>query len=236
MYIYVSVIEREKYYRGGYNAVSAVRIEAAAGEPCLVVPYQSFNLSLVDELRPRAIVMSGFGTHFQDMPVESFWGMDEVLHRAEFPILCICGSHQLLAFSYNRDLHDTPRLYDEPVRLLDAGEDFPRQALLATPQNDTADYYVASGFFPIRRVKDDPLFDGLPPAMTMRCAHYCEVKRLPPGFEVLACSGHSPIEAMRHVDRPLYGVQFHPEKYEAPWLDGKRLLENFAAIVCDFWG
>lgn len=30
-------------------------------------------------------------------------------------------------------------------------------------------------------------------------------------------------------------AQFHPEKYEAPWLDGRRLLENFAAIARRFW-
>jgi GMP synthase-like glutamine amidotransferase len=235
MYIYVVVVEKEKYYREGFNVVTQVRLEEAAGERCLVVPYQEFNLRLVEELRPSAIVMSGFGGHFQDRPVEWFWGMGDVMQHAGVPMLCICGSHQLLAFTYNQDLHAITRLQDEPIRKLDPEEDFPRQALLYTPIEDIANYYVASGFFPIRQVKADPLFDGLPPVMTLRCAHYCEVKQLPPGFELLASSRHSPIEVMRHSRRPLYAVQFHPEKYETPWLDGRRLLENFAAIARRFW-
>jgi GMP synthase-like glutamine amidotransferase len=235
MYIYVAVVEREKYYREGFNVVTQVRLEEASGERCLVVPYQEFDMRVVEELRPRAIVMSGFGGHFQDRPVEWFWGMSDVMHRADLPILCICGSHQILAFTFNRDLHAIARLEDEPIRKLAPDEDFPRQPLYNTSIEDIANYYVAGGFFPIHQVSPDPLFAGLPPAMTLRCAHYCEVKQLPPGFELLASSKHSPIEAMRHRDRPLYGVQFHPEKYEAPWLDGRRVLENFAAITRQFW-
>ena len=40
---------------------------------------------------------------------------------------------------------------------------------------------------------------------------------------------------MRHKTRPMYGTQFHPESYAGPWLHGKKLLSNFAAIVKDFW-
>jgi GMP synthase-like glutamine amidotransferase len=161
--------------------------------------------------------------------------MNEVMHQADVPMLCICGSHQLLAFAYNRDLTRTPRLYDEPIRKLAPDEDFPRQPLLYTPAEEIANYFVASGFFPIHKVQDDPLFAGLPNPMMMRCAHYCEVKQLPAGFELLASSKHSQIEAMRHATRPVYGVEFHPEKYEGPWLDGRKLLENFAEIVRQFW-
>ena len=71
--------------------------------------------------------------------------------------------------------------------------------------------------------------------VTMRCSHYCEVKKLPKGFELLASSDHCRIEAMRHKHKPLYGTQFHPEAYDEPFLHGKRLLENFAAIVDEFW-
>ena len=85
-------------------------------------------------------------------------------------------------------------------------------------------------------MKKDPLFRGLKETMVMRCAHYCEVKKLPRDFELLATGEHCRVEAMRHRDRPLWGTQFHPEAYEAPFLDGRTLLENFARIVNDFWG
>jgi GMP synthase-like glutamine amidotransferase len=171
----------------------------------------------------------GFGGHWQDRKVEWFWGMDEVLHQADLPIICCCGSHQLLGFSFSRDLHQTPLLCDEPMGKLLPENDRPRRA------GELGGYFVAEGFYPIRRTKDDPLFNSLPETMLMRCWHYCEVKDLPPGFELLATSGQYGIEAMRHKSRPVYGTQFHPEFYEAPFLDGCTLLHNFAGIVNDFW-
>jgi len=229
MYLYIVVQEKDSYYQHGPDSKIKVRLEEASGERCLVIPYQEFNLAVVEELRPRAIAMSGFGGHWESREVAWFYGMDEVLHRAEVPIIGFCGSHQLIGFSFTRDLHQTERLYDEPMRKLAPDEDVPRQA------GDLAEYFVAEGFYPIRRVVDDPLFAGLPEVMIMRCWHYCEVKQLPPGFALLATSGHCRIAAMRHTDRPLYGTQFHPEAYEAPFFDGRTMLANFARIVDDYW-
>ncbi len=41
-------------------------------------------------------------------------------------------------------------------------------------------------------------------------AHRWAVDRLPPGFSVIATSEHGP-EIIRHRERPLVGIQFHPE-------------------------
>lgn len=234
MYLYVRVQEPESYYREGPEGRIKARLEQASGERCLVVPYREFDLKVAEELHPRAIAMSGFGGHFQARDVSWFYGMDEVLHRAELPIICFCGSHQLLGFAFNQNLHAVDRLYDLPMRRLEPTEDLPRRAQ-GNPEYDLSSFFVADGFYPVRRVKDDPLFDGLPEVMTMRCSHYCEVKDLPPGFDLLATGGHCRIEAMRHRERPLYGTQFHPEAYEEPFLDGRRLLENFARLVDDWW-
>ena len=234
MYIYVVVQEQESYYADGPAGRVKARLEQASGERCLIVPYQEFDMAVVNELRPRAIAMSGFGGHFQQRKVEWFLGMNEVLHQADLPILCFCGSHQVLGFCFNQDLTQTALLEDEPMRRISPEEDLPRRAR-QSPDVDLSAFFIADGFYPISRVKDDPLFRGLPEVMTMRCAHYCEVKRLPPGFELLARSKHCAIEAMRHERRPLYGTQFHPEAYEAPFFDGRTLLQNFAQIVSDFW-
>jgi len=234
MYLYVVVQEQEGYYADGPAGRVKARLEKASGERCLIVPYQEFGMAVVTELRPRAIAMSGFGGHFQQRKVEWFLGMNEVLHQADLPILCFCGSHQVLGFCFNQDLTQTALLEDEPMRRIGPEEDLPRRAR-QSPDVDLSAFFVADGFYPIWRVKDDPLFRGLPEVMTMRCAHYCEVKRLPPEFELLANSKHCAIEAMRHRRRPLYGTQFHREAYEAPFLEGRTLLENFCQIVRDFW-
>ena len=234
MYLFVTVQDKKDYYADGPSGRTKARLELASRERCLVVPYQEFDRALVQDLRPRAIVMSGFGGHFQSRKVEWFFGIDDVFHRADLPILCFCGSHQVLGFSFNRKLRRVKQLRDEPIRKMKANESLPRKAQ-GDPKFDLSGFFVAEGFFPIARIKQDPLFRGLPKMMIMRCSHYCEVKKLPPSFELLASSAHSRIEAMRHQNRPLYGTQFHPESYEAPFFHGRRLLENFANIVRDFW-
>lgn len=236
MYIYVRVMDSGTYDESGPDAGTCrvkSRLEQASGEPCLVVPYERFDLALVRKLKPRAIVMSGFGGWWHTMKVASFWGMDEVLHQADLPIICFCGSHQLLGFSFNLDLRQTSQLEDEFMRDLAPDEEPRRAGTSAT--HDPSCQYLADGFYFIRRLVDDPLFRDLPNPMLMRCSHYCEVKTLPPGFVKLASSAHCDIEAMRHESRPLYGTQFHPEAYEAPHFHGRTLLRNFAAIVDAFW-
>ena len=95
--------------------------------------------------------------------------------------------------------------------------------------------YLADGIFPIQQVRKDPLFKGLPKNLLMRCSHSCEVKKLPRDFELIASSAHCKIEGMRHKTKTLYGVQFHPEAFAAPYFHGRTLLENFADIVNDYW-
>jgi anthranilate/para-aminobenzoate synthase component II len=136
----------------------------------------------------------------------------------------------LLGFCCNHDIRKLKGLRDQPMGKLRADEHWPRRA-----GSDISAYFIAEGFLPIRQLKDDPLFAGLPKLMIMRCSHYCEVKKLPKGFVNLATSDHCRIEAMRHKTRPLYGTQFHPEAYAEPFLHGKKLLANFAAIVEDYW-
>ena len=238
MYLYIAVMPAGTYHAEGplrhglYNA----RVEQAAGERSLVVPYQEFSQALVRELKPRAVVMSGFGPRFEDMDVRDFFEMEAVMQRAELPILCICGSHQLAGYCFNENIRQMSHLTDLPMRKLEPGDPLPRQAAGTDPGGlQKAAHFMASGFYEVERLAPDPLFDGLPERMLLRCSHYCEVKRLPPGFDCLARSGHCAIEAMKHREKCLYGVQFHPEQFEEPFLHGRTVLENFAKIVNAFW-
>jgi hypothetical protein len=47
----------------------------------------------------------------------------------------------------------------------------------------------------------------------------------------LGCAGFAGIEAMRHRTRPLYGVQFHPERYTDDHPDGRAILANFFRLA-----
>jgi GMP synthase (glutamine-hydrolysing) len=59
---------------------------------------------------------------------------------------------------------------------------------------------------------DAPIFDGLPrPRFRAIVTHQDHVLRVAPDFEVVARADYTPIHAVRHRARPIFGVQFHPE-------------------------
>jgi len=74
---------------------------------------------------------------------------------------------------------------------------------------------------------EDPLFDGLRKSLMLLESRYEVVKSLPEGFELLASSATSRIAAMKHPRRPLYGVQFHPERFTREHPEGDRVVGNF---------
>jgi GMP synthase-like glutamine amidotransferase len=76
-------------------------------------------------------------------------------------------------------------------------------------------------------VRAHPLLAGLGAAPLFRADH-CEGIELPAGFQCLARSEHYHVEVMTHAERPLFGVQFHPEVSGAV---GMQLLRNFLALA-----
>ena len=73
---------------------------------------------------------------------------------------------------------------------------------------------------------NDPLFHDLGRWGKFDKNHE-EYINLPKGFIQLAASQQCPMEAMRHREKPFYGVQFHPER-SGP--QGEKLIENFLKI------
>ena len=58
---------------------------------------------------------------------------------------------------------------------------------------------------------EHPLFRGLPSRLRVWSNHNDQVVRPPDGWSVLAHSATTPVQAMAHPTRPIWGVQFHPE-------------------------
>jgi anthranilate synthase/aminodeoxychorismate synthase-like glutamine amidotransferase len=77
------------------------------------------------------------------------------------------------------------------------------------------------------------LFAGLPSPLQVGRYHSLTVDRatLPDSLRVTATAEGDPTEihAIRHVEHPVWGVQFHPESVLTP--DGKQLLRNFLGFV-----
>ncbi len=79
-------------------------------------------------------------------------------------------------------------------------------------------------------VRDDLLFAGLAPRIGVRVAHDDAVTTLPVPLVRLARSRFSEYEAIRHQERFIYGLQFHPE---ASGDTGLTILGNFVRLCSD---
>ncbi len=73
------------------------------------------------------------------------------------------------------------------------------------------------------------ILQGVPDEFTVWESHNDEVRRPPAGFEVLARTEDCPVEAMMARDRPLFGIQFHPEVEETE--NGTLIFSNFLKEV-----
>jgi len=78
------------------------------------------------------------------------------------------------------------------------------------------------------------LFKELPFALQVWMSHGDRIERLPPGFAVVAQTDNSPIAAMAHPGRRLFGLQFHPEVIHT--LLGQDIIRNFLCRVCGLRG
>jgi len=93
----------------------------------------------------------------------------------------------------------------------------------------------------------DPLFAGLSGRATVPEQHQDRLDRVPDGFELVATSDYCRVQAIRHAEIPIYGVQFHPcygddvfdadDAWEETGLrgrfthDGARILANAVGVL-----
>lgn len=117
------------------------------------------------------------------------------VRELKIPTLGICFGHQLLAFCFGAEV----KKLCKPVRRKE--------------------------FIEMR--EDWALFGGLAPGAEMDESHeeYVTPESIQTiGWEIGACSRSCPVEAIRHPNLPIYGVQFHPERSDE---NGEKLIGNF---------
>jgi GMP synthase (glutamine-hydrolysing) len=74
------------------------------------------------------------------------------------------------------------------------------------------------------------LLEDTPAEQSCWMSHRDTVYDAPPGFTALAASTESPVAAIEHAERGLYGIQFHPEVVHTPY--GTHILETFLRDIC----
>ncbi len=74
------------------------------------------------------------------------------------------------------------------------------------------------------------LMQGVPESTIVWMSHGDQVHDAGPEFLGLAATATCPIAAVRHRDRPVFGLQFHPEVAHTP--SGPTILGNFLEFAC----
>lgn len=80
----------------------------------------------------------------------------------------------------------------------------------------------------IKVVNSGVIFDDLPSEFKVMRYHSLYVDEIPPELEILALSDDNIIMALRHRNRQIWGIQFHPESYFTQY--GKKIIENFVNL------
>lgn len=197
-------------------AAARRRIATVAGEPCLVARFANVLPATIERTGAAAIVISGCTTDWSRYDFAAMAGLLEVIRAAPVPILGICAGHQLIGFA-----HGAPW---GPLEPLAEGETDPDPRFAPGQRKER-------GFLPVQVVPECPLFRGLEPSVTFYQSHYWQLTATPPGFVSRASSPWSAIQAIERRDRPVFGVQFHPERSDPTYRAGETVLENFFALV-----
>lgn len=82
----------------------------------------------------------------------------------------------------------------------------------------------------VERLAADPLLEGLSPECVMSFYHMMEVSQLPAEFKNLGKTRKCQCQILAHHEKPIYGVQFHPELFTPEHTDGLQLLGNFIEL------
>ena len=83
----------------------------------------------------------------------------------------------------------------------------------------------------LNQVKDvTDLLSQVNVGSTVWMSHGDTIVELPEVFEQIASTENIPVAAFKWKDRPVYGIQFHPEVTHSE--QGKQLIENFIVKIC----
>lgn len=178
------------------------------GLKILIEPYHAVSLERVEELQPSHIILSGQSHPWDRYQPESLAGLVDVIKKAVQPTLGVCGGHQQIALAFGA-----------PVELMARLE--PGEGYTGAKRE--------RGYFPVETTGEG-IFKHLPNQITVWHSHFDEVKELPQGFRATAWNENCAIQAMQHAERPLFGVQFHPELFDEGHPDGRQVIENFLEI------
>jgi len=164
---------------------------------------------------------------FEQLPT-----MDAAVLNTSYSAVVLSGTEALFTRTADRTLFVSLVQFLPKITLPVLGVCGGHQALaLAYGGSVTKMSNLVQGFRTVTLEDKDTLLAGLPAKIKVMQSHREQVKQLPPHFVRTATSADTEIEGMKHEERPLYGVQFHPEKWNEENPAGKRILQNFVQKI-----
>lgn len=197
---------------------------------------------------PDAIVMSGTYSDFDYYNPAHLKKFKNFIHQTEFPVLAICGAHQLVGMSFGAKLKTLDDLNPAEKRK-DRINEYQYKFIKITDTSDpifegiSGDDETSAAS---RRWQDYTLQDDI---LRVWQNHGIQVEGVPEGFKLLATSIRCKNQMMvkRDAKQMIYSVQFHLEKSFEDWSknptrwehlnesrDGRILFENFLKLALKF--
>jgi GMP synthase (glutamine-hydrolysing) len=192
-----------------------VRLSTIGGLPCEVQHFATISPGQIERAAPTALVIGGNVTDWSAYDLTAMGGLFATIRAAPVPILGICAGHQLIGRAHG-------------------GVWGPLGPLLPAETDPDPEFGPGlrkeRGFLSVEIDLHCPLFQGLEPITTFFQLHYWQLAESPRGFTTRARSAWTAVQAIERLDRPVFGVQFHPERYDADHPRGETVLRNFLSL------
>ena len=168
-----------------------------------ILHYSDISSKKIKDIDPHMVFLTGRLTYAGDVEEDAYAAELAMIRESDIPLFGICLGHQLIATAHGATLgrmFETSE-YEEDIR--------------------------EEGFVEMNIRLRDPIFSGIHNPFMAYEYHLEEVKEVPEHFELLASSQMCEVQAIRHKEKLIYGVQFHPEAYNQLFPAGEMILQNF---------
>ena len=186
-------------------ATKQTRLAALSGLPCKLIHCAQTMASGLPKAPIRALIIS---TRARRVNGTCDRELFHLIQTTQLPILGISGGHQVVAGAFGCRV--------SRMKPIDGGRGSGTE----------------KGFVQVRVVGQDRILAGLGQELTVPTHHSYEVSELAEPLETLASTEACKVQVLKHRDRPVYGVQFDPTRYDEAHPDGRTILLNFLRMAC----